>query len=176
MKDRRGVVMVYTGNGKGKTTAALGLALRASGHGEKVFLVQFRKNDPTYGEIQAIRKFLPNITVVQSQEGRFVLNGNFTPEDYRDAENIFRQGREAVLSGEYGLVIFDEINFAIANGLVKVPDLLALLKERPPHVNVVLTGRYADAAIVEAADLVSEVREVKHHFQSGIKAQPGVEY
>ena len=105
-----------------------------------------------------------------------MLDGTFTPEDYQDAENVFRQGREAVMSGEYGLVIFDEINFAIASGLVKVTDLLALLGERPPHVNVVLTGRNADPAVVAAADLVSEVREVKHHFQAGIKAQPGIEY
>ena len=176
MADREGVVMVYTGNGKGKTTAALGLALRASGHGEKIFMVQFRKSDPTYGEIQAIRKFLPTMTVVQSERSRFRGKGAFDPEDFADAAHVFEQGREALLSGEYDLVIFDEINFAAANDLVKTEDIVDMLKKRPKHTNVVLTGRYADERIIEMADLVSEVKEVKHHFQSGIKAQPGVEY
>lgn len=176
MSTKKGIVMVYTGNGKGKTTAALGLALRASGHGEKIYMVQFRKNDPTYGEIQAIRKFLPNMTVVQSQHGRFRKKGDFTREDYEDAARVFALGREAVLSGAYDLVIFDEINFAAYNNLVKVEDILEMLKNRPAHVTVVLTGRYADEAIMEAADLVSEVKEIKHHFQAGVAAQPGVEY
>ncbi|NLM52906.1 MAG: cob(I)yrinic acid a,c-diamide adenosyltransferase [Firmicutes bacterium] len=176
MSTKRGVVMVYTGNGKGKTTAALGLALRASGHGEKIYMVQFRKSDPTYGEIKAIRKFLPTMTVVQSKRSRFRKKGDFEQEDFDDAANVFALGKEAVLSGEYDLVIFDEINFAAYNKLIKVEDILDMLKKRPPHVTVVLTGRYAAEAVMEAADLVSEVREIKHHFHSGIAAQPGVEY
>ncbi|MCR3921411.1 MAG: cob(I)yrinic acid a,c-diamide adenosyltransferase [Firmicutes bacterium] len=176
MTDRQGIVMVYTGNGKGKTTSALGLALRASGHGEKIMMVQFRKSDPTYGEIQAIRKFLPTMTVVQSERSRFRGKGGFDPEDFADAANVFGIGRDALLSGEYDLVIFDEINFAIYNDFVTVTDVLEMLKARPKHVNVVLTGRYAADAIMEAADLVSEVRAVKHHFEAGIKAQQGVEF
>lgn len=176
MKDRQGIVMVYTGNGKGKTTSALGLALRASGHGEKIFMVQFRKSDPTYGEIQGIRKFLPNMTVLQSERSRFRKHGDFEQADYTDAANVFTQGKEALLSGEYDLVIFDEINFALYNDLLELDDVLAMLKARPRHANVVLTGRYACESIIEAADLVSEVKEIKHHYQAGIKAQPGVEY
>ncbi|HAA37916.1 MAG TPA: cob(I)yrinic acid a,c-diamide adenosyltransferase [Firmicutes bacterium] len=176
MKDRQGIVMVYTGNGKGKTTSALGLALRASGHDEKIFMVQFRKSDPTYGEIQAIRKFLPNMTVLQSARSRFRKRGDFEEADYADAQNVFNKGKEALLSGEYDLVIFDEINFALYNDLLQLDDVLNMLKERPRHVNVVLTGRYACDEIIAAADLVSEVKEIKHHYQAGVKAQPGVEY
>ncbi|NLZ39313.1 MAG: cob(I)yrinic acid a,c-diamide adenosyltransferase [Firmicutes bacterium] len=176
MASRQGIVMVYTGNGKGKTTSALGLALRASGHGEKIFMVQFRKSDPTYGEIQGIRKFLPNMTVVQSERSQLRKIGDFDQEDLADAANIFAQGREALLAGEYDLVIFDEINFALYCQLLQVEDVLAMLRERPAHVNVVLTGRYAHDAIIDAADLVSEIKEIKHHYAAGIKAQPGVEY
>ena len=176
MANREGIVMIYTGNGKGKTTAALGLALRASGHGEQIFMVQFRKSDPTYGEIQAIRKFLPMMTVLQSERSRFRGKGGFEAEDFVDAANVFAKGKEAVISGQYDLVIFDEINFVVDNGMIKAEDVIEMLKQRPPHVNVVLTGRNAAAAVIEMADLVSEVREVKHHFQSGIKAQKGVEF
>ncbi|NLZ38529.1 MAG: cob(I)yrinic acid a,c-diamide adenosyltransferase [Firmicutes bacterium] len=176
MTKRQGIVMVYTGNGKGKTTSALGLALRASGHGEKIFMVQFRKSDPTYGEIQAIRKFLPTMTVVQSERSQLRKPGDFDEQDIADAANVFAQGREALLSGKYDLVIFDEINFALHCNLLKIEDVLAMLKERPPHVNVVLTGRYAHEDIIAAADLVSEIKEIKHHYAAGIKAQPGVEF
>ena len=176
MKGRKGIVMVYTGDGKGKTTAALGLALRASGHGEKILLVQFCKSDPAYGEVKAIRKFLPTMDVVQSPFCRLRRKGEFEPEDFAAAEEVFRSGRDAVLSGEYDLVIFDEINFAADNNLVKVEDILQMLQERPGHVNVVLTGRNAAAEIIAAADMVSEVKEVKHHYQAGIEAQAGVEY
>ena len=176
MSTKKGIVMVYTGNGKGKTTAALGLALRASGHGEKIFMVQFRKSDPTYGEIQAIRKFLPTMTVVQSQRSRLRKLGDFGPDDLADAAQVFTTGKDAVLSGEYDLVIFDEINFAAYNKLIKTEDIMAMLANRPAHVTVVLTGRYADEAVMQKADLVSEVKEIKHHFQAGIPAQTGVEY
>ena len=116
------------------------------------------------------------MTVVQSERSRFRKKGDFEQADFDDAANIFAQGEAAVLSGEYDLVIFDEINFAAFNKLVKIEDILEMLEKRPPHVTVVLTGRYADEAVMEAADLVSEVREIKHHFHKGIAAQPGVEY
>lgn len=176
MKDRKGLVVVYTGKGKGKTTAALGLALRASGHGSRIFIVQFRKADPRYGEIQAIQRFLPNVTVVQSGKGKLLIRGYLMQDDVNDAWNAFLQGKEAVLSGCYDLVIFDEINIAMDYGLLPVDEVLQMLAERPPYVDVVLTGRNAPQEIIDAADLVSEVREIKHPFRCGVKARQGMEY
>lgn len=176
MAEKKGIVLVYTGDGKGKTTAALGLALRASGHGAKIFMVQFRKSDPGYGEIQAITKFLPEFTVVQSKRSRITPRGQFSPEDIQDAREVFERGKEAVLSGQYDLVIFDEINFAIDYDLIPLEEVLTMLDGRFPGTDIVLTGRYAPTAIMEAADLVSEVREIKHHFKAGVKARPGIEY
>jgi cob(I)alamin adenosyltransferase len=176
MEQQKGLVMVNTGDGKGKTTAALGLALRAIGHGARVFMVQFRKSDPSYGEIQAIRKYLPAFTVVQSERSGIMSVKDFTQEDIDDILNVFRKGREAVDSGQYNLVIFDEINSPMSYGLIPVADVLDMLRQRPPQTDILLTGRNAPSEIVDAADLVSEVREIKHHFRSGIKARPGIEF
>jgi cob(I)alamin adenosyltransferase len=176
MEQQKGLVMVYTGDGKGKTTAALGLALRASGHGASVFMVQFRKSDPSYGEIKAIKKYLPAFTVVQSERSGIIRVEDFSQEDINDILNVFRKGREAVESGQYNLVIFDEINFPMSYGLIPVTDVLEMLRQRPPQTDIVLTGRNAPSEIVDAADLVSEVREIKHHFRTGIKARPGIEF
>lgn len=176
MEEKKGLVMVYTGNGKGKTTAALGLALRAVGHGARVFMAQFRKSDPGYGEIQAIRRFLPGFTVLQSKRSRITRPGDFSEEDREDAQNVFAAAKEALYSGNYDMVIFDEINFAVSMGLVSLEDVLDMVNNRPPGTDVVLTGRGAREELVEIADLVSEVREIKHHFQNGVKARPGIEY
>lgn len=176
MLGEKGLVLVYTGNGKGKTTAALGLALRASGHGAKVFMVQFNKNNPKYGEIQAIQKFLPDFTVVQSGRGRILVRGQLPQEDIDETRNCFLQGKEALQSQRYNLVIFDEINIAMDYGLLAVEEVLQMLSERPPHVDVVLTGRNAPQEIVDAADMVSEVKEIKHHYGAGINARKGMEF
>jgi cob(I)alamin adenosyltransferase len=171
-----GLVLVYTGNGKGKTTAALGLALRAIGHGQRVFMVQFMKGDPSYGEIQAINKYLPTFEVVQSGKNRMMPDGSLE-EDKSDVvrEGFFR-GKEALLGGKYGLVIFDEINIVLERGRLSVQEVLAILAARPEHVNVVLTGRHAAKEIINFADLVSEIREIKHPFRRGVKAQQGMEF
>jgi cob(I)alamin adenosyltransferase len=174
--EKKGLVLVYTGRGKGKTTAALGLALRASGHGARVFMVQFRKNDPKYGEIQAIQKFLPNFTVVQSGQGRQLIRGYLMQEDFNEAWDGFLQGKEALLSGKYDLVIFDEINIALDYGLLPLEEVLQMLTERPAQVDVVLTGRNAPQEIIDAADLVSEVREIKHPYCNGVRARKGMEF
>lgn len=176
MTEKKGLVMVYTGNGKGKTTAALGLLLRAIGHGAKGFIVQFRKSDPSYGEIQAINKFLPTVAVLQSKRSRLTVGCDFEQEDLDDAREVFEKGKEALLSEEYELVIFDEINFAIDCGLIPLADVLSMLKEKPGQINVVLTGRNAPEEIMKIADLVSEVKEIKHHYKAGIMAQKGIEY
>ncbi len=175
MEKKKGLVLVYTGEGKGKTTAALGLALRAIGHGAKVFMVQFKKGDPSYGEIQAIRKYLPTFSVFQAGKNR-MCEGKLKEDDVTVTLDGFTVAREALISGKYDLCIFDEINVVMDYGLLPVTAVLKMLEERPPHVDIVITGRNAPPEILEQADMVSEVREIKHHFKSGIKARVGMEF
>lgn len=175
-EEKKGLVLVYTGKGKGKTTAALGLALRATGHDEKIFLLQFKKCDPNYGEIKAINKYLPNIKFVQTGRNRISPEGILVEDDSSLAWNGFLLGKEAVMSGEYDLVIFDEINVAVDYGVLPLEEVLKMLSQRPSHVDIVLTGRNAHQEIIDAADMVSEVRMIKHHYKSGIKARAGMEF
>ncbi|MGI9951791.1 cob(I)yrinic acid a,c-diamide adenosyltransferase [Moorellaceae bacterium AZ2] len=172
---RKGLILVYTGDGKGKTTAALGLALRAVGQGQRVLIIQFMKGSPQYGEIKAAA-YLPGLTVVQKGLPTFVKKGDPAPEDIRLAREGLELAKQAVTSREYDLVILDEINVAVDYGLLSEEDVLALMAAKPEGVSLVLTGRYASAKIVDAADMVSEVREVKHHFRQGIPSQAGIEY
>lgn len=172
---QRGLVQVYTGNGKGKTTAALGQALRAIGHGWRVYMVQFMKGSREYGELTAARH-LPGLTIVQSGLPTFVRKGSPGEEDVRLAREGMRLAREAINGGQYELVILDEINVAVDYGLVPLEEVLELLRQRPPHVNVILTGRYAAPALAAEADLVSEVLEIKHHYHQGVQARAGIEY
>lgn len=176
MTKRKGLVLVYTGNGKGKTTAALGLALRAIGHGRRVFMLQFKKSDPGSGEIQAINKYLPDFKVVQSGKNKMSSDGFLLDDKQSIVREGFRQGKEALYSKEYDLVIFDEINIVLDRGQLDVQEVLEMLANRPEHVDVVLTGRNAPAEIIEVADLVSEVQEVKHYFRAGVKAKEGLEF
>ncbi|MDI6761025.1 MAG: cob(I)yrinic acid a,c-diamide adenosyltransferase [Candidatus Brocadiaceae bacterium] len=171
---RRGTVQVYTGEGKGKTTAALGQALRAVGHGWKVIVIQFLKARQGVGEIEAA-KDIPNLHVLQFGSGHFVCNKP-TQEDHALAQQAWQKAREATLSGEYDMIILDEINVAIHYTMLDVLEVLKLIKERPPHVELILTGRYAHPRLLEAADLVSEIKAVKHPYTSGVKAREGIEY
>lgn len=172
-----GLLLVVTGNGKGKTTSAFGQALRAIGHGSKVLVIQFMKGSDTYGEVRAARSHLADhLTVEQYGRDRFVDKANPEPEDLRLAQKGLARAREALASGEFGLVILDEANVAIDFGLATVDDLLKSLAARRPGVDVMVTGRYAPAALVRQADLVSEVLDIKHHFTEGIPARPGIEY
>ncbi|MBE0616617.1 MAG: cob(I)yrinic acid a,c-diamide adenosyltransferase [Proteobacteria bacterium] len=173
---RQGLVIVHTGNGKGKTTAALGLALRAVGQGFKVSMVQFIKGSWKYGELRA-PEFLPGFEILPMGRGFVDLGSEQpNPEDVALARETFSAAREKVLSGAYDMVILDEVNYAVSYGLLDVESVLALLREKPPEVHLVLTGRDARPEVVEAADLVTEMREVKHAFRKGIKAQKGVEF
>jgi len=172
---RRGLVMVYTGNGKGKTTAALGLAVRAMGHGERVYMAQFMKGRP-YGEIETVRRYLPLMKLEQFGQGRFMERCEPTADDREGAGKGLEAARKAVRSGEYDLVILDEINVAVEYCLLALEEVLELVAERPPHVDLVLTGRYARPELLEVADMVSEVNEVKHHYQRGVPARAGVEF
>lgn len=173
---RQGLVIVHTGNGKGKTTAALGLALRAVGQGLRVSMVQFIKGSWKYGELRA-PEFLPGFEILPMGRG-FVDPGGKEPhpEDVALARETFAAAREKVISGAYDLVILDEANYAVAYGLLDVQSVLGLIREKPSQVHLVLTGRDARPEVIEAADLVTEMREVKHAFRKGVKAQKGIEF
>ncbi len=172
---RRGLLMIYTGNGKGKTTAALGLAMRAVGHGRRVLMLQFMKGDESYGECRAAR-MLQGFQIVQKGLPTFVKRGDPSPEDLRLAGEAMATARDALTSDRWDLVILDEINVAIDYGLVTLDAVLELLATRRPDVDVVLTGRGARPALVDLADMVSEVLEIKHHYQKGVPAREGIEY
>ncbi len=175
MKDKKGIILVYTGKGKGKTTAALGLALRAIGHGAQVFMVQFRKSNPNYGEIQAIRNYLPAFTFFQA--GKSKMYEGYLKEDERQITvDGFLLGKEALLSEKFDLVIFDELNIVLDKGLLAKEEVLEMLAKRPPWVDIVLTGRNAPPEIIEAADMASEIKEIKHHYKTGTKARAGMEF
>lgn len=175
MAERRGTVQVYTGDGKGKTTASLGLALRAIGHGRTVYMLQFMKGSPNYGELTSAGK-LPGFTIVQSGRDEFVDRANPAQVDIDMAREGLSKARAALLSGEYDLVILDEVNVALDFALVGLADVLELIEKRPPHVELVLTGRSAHPEVVRVADLVSEILNIKHHYDAGVGAREGIEF
>jgi cob(I)alamin adenosyltransferase len=166
---------VITGNGKGKTTAALGQALRAIGHGRKVFMVQFMKGRK-YGEVQAAEKYLRDFTICQSGLDSFVMRDHPAPVDIELARQGLNLAKDALTGGKYGLVILDEINVALDFKLIPLPEVLEMIQNRPASVDLILTGRYASAEIVAAADTVSEIHEIKHHYVQGIKERAGMEF
>jgi len=167
--------MVITGNGKGKTTAAMGQALRAVGHGQKVLVIQFMKGKK-YGEVLAAEKHLPGITIVQSGLDSFVMRDNPAPVDIELARQGLEMAREALAAGSHDMVILDEVNVAVDFKLVPLPDLLDLIRNKPPAVDLILTGRYAPPEVVELADTVSEIQEIRHHYSKGIKERAGIEF
>ncbi|MBN2254092.1 MAG: cob(I)yrinic acid a,c-diamide adenosyltransferase [Deltaproteobacteria bacterium] len=169
----RGYVQVYTGNGKGKTTAALGLALRAAGAGLRVFIAQFAKGGE-YSEIKALQRFQENIAVKQYGRGVFI-NGKPAEEDVRAARKGLAEARERMVSGEYDVVILDEANIATSYNLFSAGELLDFIAARPENVELVITGRSADPRVMEKADLVTEMKEIKHYFQKGVKGRDGIE-
>ena len=169
----QGFVHVYTGDGKGKTTAALGLALRAAGAGMKVYIGQFIKN-AAYSEIKALGRFKRQIVLEQYGRGCFI-RGTPCEEDIEAARNGLLAIRAALASGEYQLVIADEANVAFGCGLIAESDLLGLMAVRPPEVELVLTGRDAPPAVMAEADLVTEMKEIKHYFRKGVLAREGID-
>lgn len=168
-----GYVQVYTGDGKGKTTAALGLALRAAGHGMCTYVGQFMKGQ-LYGELDALRGH-PYITVEQHGDTHCIHREEVTPEHMAQAQRGLERAREAMRSGQYDIIVLDEVNVAIWFGLLNVNEVLAFLDQRPEHVEVILTGRCAPPQLIERADLVTEMREVKHYYQQGVTAREGIE-
>jgi cob(I)alamin adenosyltransferase len=175
MQLEKGQVQVYTGNGKGKTTAALGLAFRACGRGFKVCMIQFMKGGGPYGEHLAAERLAPQLTILQYGRESWVNRDNPDPEDIRLAEQALSKGSEALASGDFDLVILDEVNGAVSFGLLSVEQLLDLIKSRPDKVELVLTGRNADKRVIEAADLVTEMCEVRHYYKTGVPARVGIE-
>jgi len=169
------MIHVYTGDGKGKTTAALGQALRACGHGWKVIMIQFMKGDIEYGEAK-ISKKIPNFELHQFGLPTFVEKGNPGREDLQLAKNGFEFARKIIEGSEYNMVILDELNVAIDFGLIGLKEILQMLDCVPDDMILIITGRYAHLKIIEQADLVSEIREIKHPYQKGILAKEGIDY
>lgn len=174
-KLERGLVQVYTGNGKGKTSAAFGLALRAVGRGLRVFIVQFIKGGFDYGELYVVDK-LPNLTLKAFGQGKFVTEKPPGKEDIALAGQALALAEETIKGGRYDVVILDEVNVALSLKLISLEKVLRLIKEKPKHVELVLTGRDAPEEIIEAADLVTEMREIKHPYKKGLPARKGIEY
>jgi cob(I)alamin adenosyltransferase len=174
-KSRKGLVQVFTGDGKGKTTAALGTVIRAAGHGLKVFIVFFMKGKYDYGEYRTLAR-LPNVNIASFGLRQFTDPANIKPAEIEQARLALAAAREAVLSKNYDLVVLDEVNVALGFNLIELDEVVKLIREKPPNVELILTGRRADSTIVELADLVTEMVKVKHPFDKGIKARKGIEY
>jgi len=174
-----GYIQIYTGDGKGKTTASLGLALRAIGHGWKVLIIQFTKGDSGsnyYGEIISAAKLMPNLELAQFGLDRVVYSHNINIEDYKEARRGWQFAKEAIDSGKYQLIILDEINICADLGMIKVSEIKETLQKRPDNLEIVLTGRRAHPELIAMAHLVTEMQPVKHYFNMGVKARRGIEY
>jgi cob(I)alamin adenosyltransferase len=174
-KNGKGLVQIFTGNGKGKTTAALGTAIRAAGHGLKVSIVFFMKGDYAYGEYHTLSQ-LPNVEIASFGSRKLIDPAHIKPEEKEQARLAMSKAREAVTSGRYDLVVLDEVNVALGWNLIEAEEVVRLINDKPPHVELILTGRYADNRLLEMADLVTEMVKIKHPFDKGIKARKGIEY
>ncbi len=166
---------IYTGNGKGKTTASLGLATRFLGHNKKVCVIQFMKKNIEYGEITFF-KTVPNIDIIQFGTPDFVDKKNPKKIDLDEAVKGFQKAKEVILSKKYDLVILDELNVALNFDLVSLEEVLPFIKEHKDNLEIVITGRYAPEELLEIADLITEMKEIKHYFANGISAREGAEY
>ena len=174
-KLEKGLIQVYTGNGKGKTSAAFGLALRATGRGLKVYMIQFIKGGFDYGELYVV-KSLPNFTLKAFGRGKFITSKPAEIEDVSLAQEALKLAVEIIRTGEYDIVILDEINVALDLKLIKLQEVVEMIKKKPGKVEIVLTGRNAPEEIIEIADLVTDVKEIKHPFSKGYQARKGIEY
>jgi len=171
----KGYIHVYTGNGKGKTTAALGQALRAAGSGLKTFIVQFMKDFP-YGEVKSIQQWNEWIELAQYGNDTFVIDKRLPCQsDFEAAKQGLQRAQEAMLSGKYDILIMDEVCVAIHFGLLNTETVYLLLEKKPTFVEIILTGRYCPSELIEKADLVTEMHEIKHYYQKGIEARKGIE-
>ncbi len=178
--DQHGYIQVYTGNGKGKTTASLGLAMRALGRDWKVLIVMFTKGGNDYGELNTFRQFSPriseNLRIVQAGLDRVIYKANENEQDHKKIKRGWNIVKKAVKNDEYQLIIMDEANIAIDMGILDVDEVIDVLKNKPDEMEIVLTGRNAHPKIVEIAHLVSKIEPVKHYWDKGISARKGIEY
>ena len=177
-ENQKGLVIVYTGDGKGKTTASLGLCVRAVGYGKKVCIIQFIKGSWKYGELDGIKKLAPNVELYQKGLGFVgIIDDKLDKSEHiKAAGEALAFANEKMHTGQYDILILDEINVAISLGLLETQDILRLIDLKPDGIELVLTGRGAPNEIVEAADLVTEMKEIKHPFNKGIEARKGIEY
>lgn len=177
---KHGYIQVYTGNGKGKTTASLGLAMRALGRCWKVLIIMFTKGGDDYGELNSFRNLSPeiskNLTIVQAGLDRIVYSDNKTQDDDEEIKKGWELAKKAIKNDEYNLIILDEANIAIDLGFIDINDMLEVLKNKPEEMEIVLTGRNARQEIIDIAHLVSEIKPVKHYWDTGIAARKGIEY
>ncbi len=173
-----GLTIVYTGKGKGKTTAALGIALRAAGYEKKICMIQFIKGSWHYGEMDSSKKLEPNFEMIAVGKGFVGIIDDKSPKEDHEkiAIEAIKISNEKIQSGNYDIVILDEINYAVNLELISVQDVLDLIKSKPEGVDLILTGNYAKEEVVDIADLVTEMREIKHPFQRGIKAKKGIDF
>jgi len=176
--DDKGLVIVYTGNGKGKTTAALGLCIRAIGYDEKVCIIQFIKGSWKYGELDGIKRLAPNVELYQKGLGFVgIIDDKLDKSEHiKAAQEAIAFAKEKILSGKYDIIILDEINVAVSLDLIRVEDIMNLIDCKPELLDLVLTGRNARPEVIERADLVTEMREIKHPYQKGIMAQKGIDF
>lgn len=175
-----GYIQVYTGNGKGKTTAALGLAMRALGRGWNVLIIMFAKGGDKYGELYSFMDLSSvlkdKLEIVQAGLSRVIYKKNITDDDYKSIQKGWKMAKKAIKSEKYELIILDEINIAIDFGIIDLNDVLETLKNKPDDVEIVLTGRNAKKEITDIADLVSEIKPIKHYWDKGVKAREGIEF
>jgi cob(I)alamin adenosyltransferase len=172
---QKGLVQIFTGDGKGKTSAALGIVLRALGHGLRVYFVFFMKGDYPYGERNILSQ-LPNVTMASFGSGKFINPADIKPEETEQARQALAAAREAMLSGNYDLVVLDEVNLAVAWKLVELNEMIQLVKDKPQNVELILTGRQADTELIKLADLVTEMVKIKHPYDEGVRARKGIDY
>jgi len=172
----KGLIQCYTGNGKGKTTAALGLALRAAGHDKRIIIFQFMKGQINYGELQSIKKLYPNIEIIQCGRKEFVSKINPEKIDIDLAKNCWEKAKNIIISNKYDIIILDELNVALDFKLLPLKEVINFLKNKPANVEIVITGRYAPKEIIEISDLVTEMKEVKHYYHNGIPEREGFEF
>lgn len=177
---KHGYIQVYTGDGKGKTTASLGLAMRALGRCWKVLIIMFTKGGDDYGELNSFRNLSPeiaqNLTIIQAGLDRIVYSENKNQNDEEEIKKGWELAKKAIKNDEYNLIILDEANIAIDLGFIDVDEVVEVLKDKPEEMEIVLTGRNANKKIIDIAHLVSEIKPVKHYWDTGIAARKGIEY
>jgi len=179
---QKGLVIVYTGGGKGKTSAALGLVLRAVGYSHKVCMVQFVKGSWHYGELDSAKRLAPEFELITAGKGFVGILDDKSPREehvkaaMKAANDTLTISKEKIMSGKYNVIILDEINYALQLKLLKLDDVLDVIKSKPVELDLVLTGNHAAKEVIELADLVTEMKEIKHPFKSGIKAKKGIDF